>query len=440
MGNMLEKIAGMKLKALLLTAFAGNGCFFFAIIFLFMLLPVILILPVLGMDQSLLNMDSGFGELVDSANPRIIAVQKAITAEYPNSNLQLDGALLTMTATTVSDHDDSKSANFTDENIIEEDYVSGKVKTFPSYNLLLDMSKGMVATNVTFTCEEKTPPADKEPIKYTLTYVKELIGIDGVVKPACKEDLYIEKDVIETKIISVDVFNKVYLPTFFKRSDVLNISNEAAVKTLIEEVIEKYNSYLEMAYGSVATNLVSGVLYNYNPPIIVNGNMALPINTGIEIYGTNLSGGFEWRIHPIKKVREFHAALDLGCDDSNLPSIHSIYAGKVVSHTVDDNDCGINVKVFHDTDDDGTDDLMIQYCHMRQLTVSSGENVTAGQQIGICGNTGSSTNAHLHLAFISLLLKNSVECEANAGYWDRFDRCAINAEPTLRAIGEITFN
>ncbi|MCS6982702.1 MAG: M23 family metallopeptidase [Candidatus Absconditabacterales bacterium] len=44
-----------------------------------------------------------------------------------------------------------------------------------------------------------------------------------------------------------------------------------------------------------------------------------------------------------------------------------------------------------------TDRCYRSYCHLDTITVKQGQTVTAGTQIGTCGNTGMSTQFHLHL-------------------------------------------
>jgi murein DD-endopeptidase MepM/ murein hydrolase activator NlpD len=45
----------------------------------------------------------------------------------------------------------------------------------------------------------------------------------------------------------------------------------------------------------------------------------------------------------------------------------------------------------------GTGELTTWYAHMQALLVSDGEQVRAGQQIGVVGQRGNATGCHLHL-------------------------------------------
>lgn len=42
------------------------------------------------------------------------------------------------------------------------------------------------------------------------------------------------------------------------------------------------------------------------------------------------------------------------------------------------------------------DKLYTQYAHLSRISVAQGDKVTAGQEIGLSGNTGNSTGPHLH--------------------------------------------
>lgn len=88
-----------------------------------------------------------------------------------------------------------------------------------------------------------------------------------------------------------------------------------------------------------------------------------------------------------------HDGIDIGGTGGNLngQAADSIGGGKVTEVGYDENGYGNYVVVDHG---DGYSSL---YGHLQKATVKQGDTVSAGQQIGVIGSTGSSTAPHLHL-------------------------------------------
>ncbi|MFI5619879.1 M23 family metallopeptidase [Streptomyces sp. NPDC051567] len=82
-----------------------------------------------------------------------------------------------------------------------------------------------------------------------------------------------------------------------------------------------------------------------------------------------------------------HTGIDFHADLGTV--IRAVGAGVVVE-SGDGGAYGNNVIIKHN---DGT---YTQYGHMSRLSVSAGQQVFAGQQIGLAGNTGNSSGVHLH--------------------------------------------
>lgn len=81
-----------------------------------------------------------------------------------------------------------------------------------------------------------------------------------------------------------------------------------------------------------------------------------------------------------------YAAIDLP-----VPTGTPAYAARGGTITIiNDSSCGQGVNL------NGNDGAVYTYCHFSAWTVSAGQTVTAGQQIGRTGNTGNSTGPHLH--------------------------------------------
>lgn len=88
-----------------------------------------------------------------------------------------------------------------------------------------------------------------------------------------------------------------------------------------------------------------------------------------------------------------HDGIDIGGTGGNLngQAADSIGGGKVAEVGYDENGYGNYVVVDHGN---GYTSL---YGHLQKATVKQGDSVSAGQQVGVIGSTGSSSAPHLHL-------------------------------------------
>ncbi|MBN1384106.1 MAG: peptidoglycan DD-metalloendopeptidase family protein [Elusimicrobia bacterium] len=100
-----------------------------------------------------------------------------------------------------------------------------------------------------------------------------------------------------------------------------------------------------------------------------------------------ITSGFGPRIHPIKKRKEIHLAIDIGArrgmpikapadGEVVLSGWHSGYGKLVV------------IRHGHG--------YMTRYGHCSKLLVKAGQNVKRGQEIALVGSTGCATASHLH--------------------------------------------
>lgn len=105
-----------------------------------------------------------------------------------------------------------------------------------------------------------------------------------------------------------------------------------------------------------------------------------------------VASGFNYRIHPIYKVRHFHTGIDF-----TAPRGTEIYAtgdGTVHDVIMKKRGYGYHVIVDHGF---GYKTL---YAHMSKFKVRKGEKIKRGDVIGYVGSTGTSTAPHLHYEVI----------------------------------------
>lgn len=100
-----------------------------------------------------------------------------------------------------------------------------------------------------------------------------------------------------------------------------------------------------------------------------------------------ITSGFGTRVHPLTGSPRLHAGIDLGAPTGT--PIRAAAAGTVVVAGVMGG-YGNTVDIRHG---DGT---TTRYAHQSRLLVRAGQQVAAGQVIGLVGSTGASTGPHLH--------------------------------------------
>jgi hypothetical protein len=100
---------------------------------------------------------------------------------------------------------------------------------------------------------------------------------------------------------------------------------------------------------------------------------------------------FERRPDFLTAPHHTYPAVDLGVPEGT--PVFSVSGGKVIAVTPVSGDCGNGVIV------DTADGWRFTYCHFVQPpSVSTGQDVAPGQQIGLVGTTGHSTGNHLHMS------------------------------------------
>lgn len=96
---------------------------------------------------------------------------------------------------------------------------------------------------------------------------------------------------------------------------------------------------------------------------------------------------YGWRVHPVYGDWRFHSGVDLSAS-SGTPVV-ATRSGTVVKAEYNSS-AGYYVTIDHG------DGFQSKYLHLTHYIVNEGDTVTAGQEIGYVGSTGTSTGAHLH--------------------------------------------
>jgi murein DD-endopeptidase MepM/ murein hydrolase activator NlpD len=110
--------------------------------------------------------------------------------------------------------------------------------------------------------------------------------------------------------------------------------------------------------------------------------------------GTRIADGFGARVAPCAGCSSLHEGVDF--DAGSGAPVHAIAAGAVVeTNSPGYSGLGVHVTIQHLI---GGQTVTSVYAHMQtgSMRLRVGDVVTVGQVVGLVGNTGASTGAHLH--------------------------------------------
>lgn len=112
--------------------------------------------------------------------------------------------------------------------------------------------------------------------------------------------------------------------------------------------------------------------------------------------GAIVNSKFGPRMHPIHKVMKCHTGIDMKYADRSVKDVVAAGDGEVVLCGGNPaKGYGLRVWIKHKTAA-GAHLCTTTYNHLAKIYVSQGQNVMAGQKIGLEGSTGGSTGNHLH--------------------------------------------
>ena len=178
-----------------------------------------------------------------------------------------------------------------------------------------------------------------------------------------------------SKYVDIDTVN---VDTIYKsikgEMGIINFKNKTRKKHSLTENINAMNSQ------NVDKHNIDYSVYRSNSEQQMQGLFIVPVN-GL------LSSPFGERMHPIKKIKEFHKGIDIEANKGT--NIKASVRGEV-DDIGNDKTFGNYIKLSHN------DNISTLYAHCDKILVKKGQNVEQGDIIGKVGNTGRSSGAHLH--------------------------------------------
>ena len=187
--------------------------------------------------------------------------------------------------------------------------------------------------------------------------------VEASIKDIKDQKSTIQSSIAENKVM-IDKLNKD--KNFYERSERELARQSASIQNMIESLTRRNSQ----SGGTQVKVSSSGFIYPISGPI---------------------TSQFGWRTHPIFKSRIFHSGIDIG--GPNGGTIKASNDGKVIYAGWYG---GYGKVVILDHGVINGKPITTLYGHMSAITVSNGQFVKKGQQVGREGSTGYSTGPHCH--------------------------------------------
>lgn len=181
------------------------------------------------------------------------------------------------------------------------------------------------------------------------------------------------------------------------------------VKSTVKVVESKSEELVSTTEKASANKIYSDLVSRYKPVVRTYSSTYWP-SSGTTRYGTKATGvvhGFMLGgTMPASGVvtqhygpssyysTGMHSGIDIGSLGGRAVPIYAYKAGTVVNAGWN-GDYGNCIIISHGKASDGSE-LQTLYAHLSSISVSKGQQVGQGQQIGNMGTTGNSTGVHLH--------------------------------------------
>ena len=154
----------------------------------------------------------------------------------------------------------------------------------------------------------------------------------------------------------------------------------------------KYKRFVRKGFATVPAKELAGRLID---DVMININ-----KYGIRywIYPISkehqLGSPYGYRKHPVHSKTIFHRGQDIPCKKGTW--IRAISDGVVITSRKSSS-AGKYVEIKHNS---STHDVVSRYLHLHRRFIGKNAIVSAGQIIGTCGSSGTSTGNHLHFEII----------------------------------------